>query len=310
MQDKSQLAIYGAITANVLIAISKFVAAFFTGSSAMLAEGIHSLVDTGNGGLLLFGKHRATRKKDASHPFGYGMETYFWSFVVSILIFSLGGGFAIYEGIHSLQHPEIIQDPLWNYAVLGAAVLFEGSSLFIAVRSFKKTHPKGHLFRNMIRSKDPTNFVIILEDSAAVLGLCIAFGGIFISRYFHNVYADGVASTIIGIVLLVVAVFLARETKGLLLGESADPATIKKIQWLLDEDEKVLGYTSPKTVHFGPDTILVGTEIVVADPAAAVQTVERLRAAIKQQCPKVSEVYLQPVSHLGDNGRGKMEPSA
>ncbi len=224
MAGKSKISIYGAITANVLIAISKFLAAFFTGSSAMLAEGIHSVIDTGNGLLLLLGISRSSRTADESHPFGYGKEIYFWSFVVSILIFSLGGGFAIYEGVHTLGNPEDIENPVWNYSVLGAAMVFEGTSLIIAIREFRKSNPSGGLVSNIIKSKDPANFAVIIEDSAAVAGLLIALLGVFLSVQLENPYLDGVASLLIGAVLLGVATFLARETKNLLLGESARPA--------------------------------------------------------------------------------------
>ncbi|WP_026449664.1 cation diffusion facilitator family transporter [Aequorivita capsosiphonis] len=296
MKHKSNIAIYGAITANVLIAISKFIAAFFTGSSAMFAEGIHSIVDTGNGFLLLFGIKKGKRASDKTHVFGYGMETYFWSFIVSLLIFAFGGGFAIYEGVHSIQNPEIIKEPIWNYCVLGAAVLFEGSSLIIAIRSFKKLNPKGNLFKNMIKSKDPANFVIILEDSAAVTGLIIAFLGVFISIHFQYEYADGAASILIGVVLLVVAIFLARETKGLLLGESATPEVLNKLEAILDSDHDILDYGYPKTNHFGPDAILVILEIVFRENLLLEEAENKIAALsneIKEKCPKVSQVYIQ-----------------
>ena len=296
MRGKSNISIYGAIIANVLIAISKFVAAVFTGSSAMFAEGIHSIIDTGNGFLLLFGKKKAKRPADTSHVFGYGMEIYFWSFVVSILIFALGGGFAIYQGIHSLQHPEIIEDPVWNYAVLIAAIFFEGSSLVIAVRSFKKLNPIGKLFSNIIKSKDPTNFVIILEDSAAVMGLCIAFLGVFISNHYQVLIADGIASILIGIVLLAVSIFLARETKGLLLGESATPEVLKGIENILKSHPNVIAYGHPKTSHFGPNSILATIEINFDGNLSRREVEEEitlLRREIKANCPKISEVYIQ-----------------
>lgn len=301
MTDKSNIAIYGAIVANILIALSKFVAAIFTGSSAMFAEGIHSVVDTGNGFLLLFGKKKSRRIADRSHVFGYGMEIYFWSFVVSILIFALGGGFAIYEGVHSLQNPEIIQEPVWNYCVLIAAVIFEGSSLVIAIRSFRKMNPKGALISNIIKSKDPANFVIILEDSAAVIGLVIAFFGVFISRHFQNGYADGVASILIGCVLLVVAIFLARETKGLLLGESATLPVLENIENILKENKSVQEFSYPKTSHFGPHSILVIIEVVFKDSLSVSErdsVIKNLRATIKTQCRKVSQVFIQPVERL------------
>lgn len=296
MKHKPNIAIYGAITANVLIAVSKFVAAVFTGSSAMFAEGIHSIIDTGNGFLLLFGKKKAKRASDKTHVFGYGMEIYFWSFVVSILIFALGGGFAIYEGIHSLKNPEIIEDPVWNYVVLGMSVFFEGSSLIIAIRSFKSLNPEGSLFSNIIKSKDPTNFVIILEDSAAVIGLTIAFLGVFISTQFNYIYADGMASILIGCVLLVVAIFLARETKGLLLGESATSSVMSRIEKILNSHTAIKNYNTPKTSHFGPDAILVIVEVAFKEPIP-LKTIqiemELLRKEIKNKCHKVSQVYIQ-----------------
>lgn len=301
MKAKSNIAIYGAIVANILIAISKFVAAFFTGSSAMFAEGIHSIIDTGNGFLLLFGVKKARRPSDKSHVFGYGMEIYFWSFVVSILIFALGGGFAIYEGVHSLQNPEVIQKPIWNYCVLGAAVLFEGSSLVIAIRSFKKLNPVGKIFTNIIKSKDPANFVIILEDSAAVIGLFIAFIGVFISTHFQNEYADGSASILIGIVLLIVAIFLARETKGLLLGESATPEVLSKIENILKSNTAIKSYGYPRTNHFGPDAILVIVEVSFKEILSLLEVednIELLRQEIREKCPKVSQVYIQVVENI------------
>lgn len=295
MFSKSNISIYGAIIANTLIAIAKFFAAFFTGSSAMLAEGIHSVVDTGNGLLLLFGKKQSRRKRNKKHSFGYGLEIYFWSFVVSILIFALGGGFAIFEGINSLKDPKIVQDPGWNYAVLGMAVLFESTALIIAIRVFNKSHHKGSLLSNIIKSKDPANFAIIIEDAAALAGLIIAFLGVFISRHFQNPYADGVASLIIGLILLTVATFLARETKGLLLGESAGVDVLVKINKIFYANENVVKHTSPKTMHFGPDSILVIVEVQLAKNISlhdAENTTRDLRNRILKECPNVSQVYI------------------
>ncbi len=295
MKTKSNIPIYGAIAANVLIAIGKFVAAFFTGSSAMLAEGIHSIVDTGNGLLLLFGNKKSRRKRDKSHPFGYGMEIYFWSFVVSILIFALGGGFAIYEGIHSLQDPAIINDPGWNYAVLGMAIIFEGTSLIIATREFNKSHRKGSLLSKIIRSKDPANFAIIIEDSAAVTGLIVAFLGVFISRHFQNIYADGIASLIIGLILITVATFLARETKALLMGESAGADVLAKINKILESNATISVFASPKTMHFGPNSILVILEVSFQEKLSlkeAENATENIRKSIIQECPNVTQAFI------------------
>ncbi|MEO6347485.1 MAG: cation diffusion facilitator family transporter, partial [Aquaticitalea sp.] len=184
MATSSKISIYGAIAANLLIAVSKFVASFFTGSSAMLAEGIHSLVDTGNGFLLLLGIKKSKKVADKTHPFGYGKEEYFWSFIVSILIFALGGGFAIFEGVFALLHLELATGSLWNYVVIGVAILFEGTSLVIAIKHFKRPNTSDTtIIKSMIKSKNPASFAVIVEDSAAVMGLMIALLGIFLSQY-------------------------------------------------------------------------------------------------------------------------------
>ena len=301
MAGESKLAIYGAIAANTLIAISKFVASFFTGSSAMLAEGIHSLIDTGNGLLLLLGLKKSNKPADHAHPFGYGKEIYFWSFVVSILIFSLGGGFAIYEGIHALEDPKVIEDPTWNYWVLIAAIIFEGTSLIIAIKTFKKSNPTGRLIPNIIKSKDPANFAVIIEDTAAVTGLLIALIGIFLSQQLENPYLDGVSSLLIGVLLLVVATFLAHETKGLLLGESARPEVIAGIEKILSNNPEVKKWNFPKTMHFGPESILVVVEVDMLediDLLVAEKSVETMRRQIKGKFPKISQVFIQTTNKL------------
>ena len=290
----SNIAIFGAITANTLIAISKFLAAFFTGSSAMLAEGIHSLVDTGNGLLLLLGIKRSKRKPDKLHPFGYGKEIYFWSFVVSMLIFAVGGGFAIYEGIHALQEPEIIEDPTWNYAVLGAAIIFEGAALFVALKAFNKSRAKGNLYTSIVKSKDAATFAVIIEDTAAITGLVIALLGVFLSKYFENPYFDGGASILIGILLLLVSTFLAKESKGLLLGESADEQVICDVEEILEKDPNVIKWGLPGTMHFGPDNILMVLELDLDDKLDLLDSEKvlvQLRQKIRKNEPKISRVF-------------------
>ena len=301
MASGSKLAIYGAIAANLLIAVSKFIASFFTGSSAMLAEGIHSTIDTGNGFLLLFGIKRAKRPADSRHPFGYGKEIYFWSFVVSILIFALGGGFAIYEGIHALKEPHLIEDPTWNYAVLGAAILFEGTSLSIALKSFKKAHPTGNLISNIHKSKDPASFAVIIEDSAAVTGLFIALLGIFLSIRLENPLIDGYSSVLIGILLLVVATFLAYETKGLLLGESARPEVLDKVNDILKAYPQILRWDVPKSVHFGPDNVLLVIELELADNLGlheAEALIKKIDREILQNVSPVKFAFIQTLDDL------------
>ena len=298
----STIAIYGAIGANLLIAISKFVASFFTGSSAMLAEGIHSAVDTGNGLLLLLGLKRSKQKPDKMHPFGYGKEVYFWSFVVSILIFALGGGFAIYEGIHALQDPHVIEDPTWNYAVLGAAIAFETTALIIALRAFNKSRSgSGNLVKSIVLSKDAATFAVIIEDTAAVVGLTVALIGVFLSQQLQNPYIDGSASIVIGAILLFVAAFLARESKGLLLGESALPEVIDQVEKIMSENLNVQDWSYPQTMHFGPNAILLIIEVDLKDDLGlleAEETVKRLREQIKEEQPKITQVFIQTTAQL------------
>lgn len=290
----SNMAIFGAITANTLIAISKFLAAFFTGSSAMLAEGIHSLVDTGNGLLLLLGIKRSKRKPDKLHPFGYGKEIYFWSFVVSMLIFAVGGGFAIYEGIHALQDPVLIEDPTWNYAVLGAAILFEGGALYVALKAFNKSRAYGNIYTSIVKSKDAATFAVIIEDTAAIVGLIVALLGVFLSRYFENPYFDGGASILIGIILLLVSTFLAKESKDLLLGESADEAVICEVEGILDKHPDVVKWGLPATMHFGPNNILMVLELDLNDKLDLLESeklLAELRKEIKTSQPTISKVF-------------------
>ncbi|MFD1095923.1 cation diffusion facilitator family transporter [Salegentibacter chungangensis] len=302
MAGSSKIAIYGAIGANTLIAISKFTASFFTGSSAMLAEGIHSLVDTGNGLLLLLGIKRSKQEPDDLHPFGYGKEVYFWSFVVSILIFALGGGFAIYEGVHALQDPHVIEDPTWNYVVLSAALVFEGIALYLALKTFNKAREKsGNIITNIVKSKDAATFAVIIEDTAAVIGLAIALLGVFLSQQLQNPYLDGAASVLIGILLISVATFLARESKGLLLGESARPEVIASVENILKKNINVSDWAVPQTMHFGPDSILMVIDVDLANELSldqAEKTMESLRIEINHKHPKITQVFIQNLQNI------------
>lgn len=296
----SNIAIYGAIGANLLIAISKFTASFFTGSSAMLAEGIHSLVDTGNGLLLLMGIKRSKQKPDKLHPFGYGKEVYFWSFVVSILIFALGGGFAIYEGIHALQDPHMIEDPTWNYVVLIAAIAFEGTALVLALKAFNKSRSRSqNIITSIVRSKDAATFAIIIEDTAAIIGLVVALLGVFLSQLLQNPYLDGSASIVIGVILLIVASFLAKESKGLLLGESALPEVTSQVEKIMADHPNVEAWSYPRTMHLGPYSILLAMEIDIKDSLTlteAEETVRQLEQQIKEQQPHIKQVLIEITS--------------
>ncbi|WP_437486341.1 cation diffusion facilitator family transporter [Sorangium sp. So ce1014] len=295
MEKESRIAIYGAIGANMAIAAVKFVAAAVTGSSAMVSEGVHSLVDTADGLLLLLGKHRSARPPDAEHPFGHGKELYFWTLIVAIMIFAAGGGVSIYEGILHLLRPRPIEDPTWNYVVLGAAAVFEGTSLAISVHEFKKKAGQGYLAA-MRSSKDPTTFTIVLEDSAALAGLAIAFLGVWLGHSLGNPYLDGAASIGIGLVLAAVAVFLARQSHGLLMGESADRELIASILALAEADRGVSAVGRPMTMHFGPHDVLVVLRIEF-DPAltasGVAEAIERIEARVRSQRPDVKHIYIE-----------------
>lgn len=290
------ITIYGAIAANLLIAITKFIAAFFTGSSSMLSEGIHSLADTGNEGLLLLGVHRSDKKPDATHPFGYGQELYFWSLVVAMILFGLGGGMSLYEGITHILNPRELEDPLWNYVTLALAVVFEGISFLIALRALLRA--KGHesIWQAVHWSKDPTIFVVLFEDAAALMGLALAFFGVFLSHRLNEPRLDGVASILIGLVLAAVSMVLAYESKGLLLGESADPATVKQIQQLVTADRDVRRARKPLTMHLGPEEVLVNLDVEFRPGLTSSEltaTVDRLEQQIRAAAPQVTRIFIE-----------------
>ena len=291
--------IYAAITANLAIAIVKFIAAAITGSSAMLSEGIHSTVDTGNELLLLLGLRQSKKPADDSHPFGYGQELYFWTLIVALLIFAIGGGMSIYEGINHLRHPEPLTDPFWNYMVLGFAVIFEGYSWNVALQEFLATKSEDNLWQALKASKDPTIFTVLFEDTAALIGLFVAFLGIFCGHLFNNVYLDGVASITIGIILAGVAVLLASESKGLLIGEGADAETVAKIRTLTLNDPAVKKVIRVLTLHFGPKEILLNLEIQFTDQLSTEElalAVERLETNIRTQHSEIQNIFIEAKS--------------
>ena len=298
MQTESKTAIFAAIAGNLAIAATKLIAAFFTGSSAMLSEGIHSLVDTGNGGLLLFGMRRSLRPPDDNHPFGHGKEIYFWSLVVAILIFALGGGMSVNEGVTHLRHPQV-HHSIWNYVVLGFAIIFEGISFYFAFKAFRKEMSGGGVLKTIRASKDPTTFTVLFEDAAAMLGLIVAFFGIFLGHQLNNPYLDGVASIIIGAILAVVAGFLAYESKGLLIGEGVDPNVLANIRSLVKSDPAVAGIKKSLTMHFGPSEVLLTLDVrfkkhLKAEEIAA--AVNRLEKNIRAKHPEIKHIFIEAKS--------------
>ncbi|MGR6036354.1 MAG: cation diffusion facilitator family transporter [Candidatus Nitrosoglobus sp.] len=295
----SKIVIYAALGANLAITMAKFIAAAITQSSAMLAEGIHSLVDTSNELLLLLGIRLSHRPPDEEHPFGHSRELYFWAFIVAVLIFGLGGGISVYQGILHLQTPTPIIDPTWNYIVLGIAVVFEGSSWILALRRFLEIRGNRGVWETIHTTKDPTIIVVLFEDSAALLGLFVAFLGIFFAEILDNPHFDGAASIIIGLILATVASMLAYETRGLLIGESADPHIVASIHNLVEQDPAVERVRQPLTIHLGPRNILLTLNVqfhstLSADEVAA--TINRLEKAIRRQHPIVRQIFLEAES--------------
>jgi len=296
MASGSKKVIFAALVGNTLIAVTKFIAAFFTGSSAMLSEAIHSLVDTGNQGLLLYGMKQAKRPADKDFPFGHGKEIYFWSFIVAILIFALGGGISVYEGIHHILHPQPPTKPLINYVVLGLAIVFEGAAWLFALREFRHTKGENGYIRAINQTKDPSILVVLFEDSAALLGLLVALIGITLTHLTGNLVFDGAASVIIGFILIGTSIWLARETKGLLIGESADPQIISGINEIVQKSTIVDGVNEILTMHMGPEFILVTMSVDFIDSASA-DMVERqigaLDLEIKDRFPRVKRVFIE-----------------
>ena len=296
-KGESNIAIVGAFTANLLIAIIKFIAAGITGSSAMLSEGIHSLVDTGNTGLLLFGDYRSKKQATPSHPFGYGRELYFWSLVVAISLFAIGGGMSIYEGIQHMLHPEEkMEDPFWNYIVIGFAFVLSGGSLFVAVKKFVEDNPEKSFWRAIKESKDPGTFSILFEDAADILGLVVAFLGVYLGHTLNNHYIDGIASVIIGLILACLSLMLAYETKSLLIGESADKEMIDQIVLLVKENPAVINVRSPLTLHFGPKDILLAIDIQFDDKLQMNElatTIDHIEQDIRSKFPAIKRIYVE-----------------
>jgi len=299
---ESRIAIIAAVVGNLLIAIVKFIAAGITGSSAMISEGIHSLVDTGNGGLLLFGIKKAARPADRDHPFGHGKELYFWSLVVAVSIFGIGGGMSLYEGISHIRHvaPEaLLSNPLANYIVLALSLVIEGFSFSVAMKQFRLAKGDLGAWEYIKQAKDPSTFTIVLEDSAAMLGLIFAFLGVFFGHLLHNPYLDGVASIAIGLLLMAVAGILAVETKALLIGEGADAATLADIRRIVEADDAVDSAGDILTMYMGPRDLLVNLGVGFKPGTTAEEmheAIRRIEAALSTAYPECVKVYIEAES--------------
>lgn len=294
-----KLVIYVATGGNLAIAVMKFVAASITGSSAMLSEGFHSVVDTGNELLLLLGLHRGEQPADRQHPYGYGKELYFWSLIVAMALFGIGGGVAIYEGILHLLHPRPLEDPFWAYVVLGVAAVLEGVSWAFALREMLARKGDYSLWQSIRRSYDPSVFTVLFEDTAALIGLAAAFLGVYLGHRYANPYFDGAASIVIGVTLAVVALLLIRESKALLVGEAAKPEVVASIRELACNEAAIIQVDRVLTMVFGPEEVLLNLEAQF-DPALSVAELSaavcRIEQAIRKRHPAVKRIFLDAAS--------------
>ena len=297
MADGSKFVVYASLAGNLAIAVAKFVAFMVSGSVAMLTEAVHSLVDTLNQGLLLFGMRRAARPPNGRHPFGYGLELYFWTLVVALMIFVTGAVASVYEGVHQVLSPAPVGGARVNYIVLAVATVFEGASFLVAWREQRRAFPQAPLWRFIRWSKDPALFVSLIENGAALIGIAIAAVGVFASTSLHLVRADGVASIAIGVLLVVVAIFLLIETRSLMIGEAASPTVIDKVRAAIEADPRVANLIELLSLHLGPEEILMGVTIEFDDHLsgdaveAAAQELSETVYAIE---PRVTRLFLRP----------------
>lgn len=294
---RANLVLFGALFANLGIAVAKFVAAALTGSSSMLSEGFHSLVDTGNQLLLLYGQHRAKRPPDERHPFGYGRELYFWAFVVAILIFALGAGISAYEGWLHIRSPEPLRDPTANYIVLGVAAALEGTSWSIAARDFARSKGDAGWWRAIRNSKDPASFIVLFEDSAALAGLGVAALGVWASHSWGDPRIDGVASIVIGAILAGVAMLLAREAKGLLIGERADADVVARVREIVEKSRGVTAVNHVRTIHTAPRSVFVAISADFDDDLSMGESetlIEEIETQLRAEFDELSSIYVRP----------------
>ncbi|MDB5227898.1 MAG: cation transporter [Bacteroidota bacterium] len=296
-RTKNLPAIYSALIADLLIAATKFIAGAYSNSSAMISEGIHSVVDTVTQLLLLYGIKKSEKPPDKLRPFGYGKELYFWSFIVSILIFGLGGGLSIFQGVTHIAYGAELGDAKWNYIVLGFSFIFDGISLVIALKQFNKTRGEMSFWKAFVKSKDPSDFLVLFENGAAVVGLVIVFILMVCSHAFRLPVLDGVASILVGLLLVLVSIVLARESRSLLMGEGVAPETQKKITSLAESDPAVIKVRNILSTYESPDEIVLMMIISFKTDLHTTEitdSIERIRKSIKEQFKLIEFVYVQP----------------
>ncbi len=296
MAGESRTAVIAAIAGNLAVAVTKFTAAAITGSSAMLAEAIHSTVDTSDGLLLFLGMKLSSKPPDELHPFGHGKDLYFWSLVVAMMIFAVGGGITAYEGLLRILNPRPAENPMWNYIVLGCAAVFEGASLGIGFHQFGKARGRKPFWRAVRQTKDPTTFVVVFEDSAAILGLVVAFLGVWLGEVYHAPMLEGVASIMIGLILAVVAFLLGRECRSLLVGEGADSNTLKRVRELVRIDDRIEAVSDPLTMYFGPHHIMLALSVEFRDDlnfGDIEGAVDEMETRIRGEFPDIKRIFVE-----------------
>jgi len=296
---ESRSFIYISLLADLLIALSKFIAAAFTGSAAMISEGIHSVIDALSQLLLIWGVKISQKLPDQSRPFGYGRELYFWSFVVSLIIFIVGGCISFYEGYTRFLHPAVEGNPVWNYWILIIAFLFTCISLYNVMKAFNKQRGRTSFWRAIKESKDPSTFITLLGDAGDIAGLLIAFAGIALGRYFHNPKIDGFSSMVIGIMLIIISLILVRESKSLLMGETTSKKTLRKIVALAEGDDSVIKIKKHFSMYLAPEEVILQLNTVFKDDLTTRQitdAIERITHVIKKQFPRIKQIFIEPVT--------------
>jgi cation diffusion facilitator family transporter len=293
----SKVAIYTALIADLAIGIIKFAAAIITRSSAMMSEGIHSLVDTVNEILLLIGIKNSQKPADENRPFGYGKELYFWSFIVSLLIFSLGGCISIYEGIIQLRHPVFIENVSWSYIVLAVAFAFNTFSLIIAMKAFNRQRRESPFWEAITVSKDPATFVVLFEDAAGLLGVIVAFLGVYLGHLYNNSSFDGIASIVIGVILIAVSVLLVRESRSLLMGEPASKETLDEIIRITEDDPSVSKVLRHYSMYMAPEEVVLQLSTVFKDTLTTKEitaAIDRVEQQIQEKFPRIKQIFIEP----------------
>jgi cation diffusion facilitator family transporter len=312
--NSSKTVIYAALGANLAIAGTKLSASIYTGSSAMLSEAIHSFVDSGNQWLLLHGLRRSAKAPDEKHPFGYGMELYFWSFVVAIMVFAVGAGVSLYEGISKIRDPHAITNAYINYLVLGSAILIEMGPCYLALKAFLKEKGDRSFIPAIRQSKDPTIFTVLFEDSAAMLGLIVAMIGIALAQHFQIPELDGAASVVIGVILAATAAVLAFESKGLLIGEAAHPETQAAVRAMLVADDRISATNEVLTMHLGPKDVLLNLSVDFRDGLSSEEVeaaITELETGIKRDFPEIKRIFIEAqnwLAHRANEARAQDTP--